>query len=579
MDMKIATSRSRRKGWVLGAVFGATIALAACSSTKTTPSTTVGGVVTDSTGAVLSGVKVTAGTAGTTTAANGTFSLDVTPNSKLVVGFSKTGYLASSKPLAPASGTNSRVNVALMAVAAAQPLDATQGGSVTGDRGAALTAAPGAFVDANGQPVSGSVEVALTPLDPSAPGERAAYPGSLVGLNNGTSSLLQTYGVLDVTATQNGQPLQLAPGQTVTVTIPVAAPATGTLPPTQDLWAFNLATGTWDHEGTAQLVGSAYTAQISHFSYHNIDGAVVSGMATCVTGLVVDTSGKPVPGASVSPTQGASVDTLITTDSSGRYCTWILAGGSETITGDATQAPYGEGSISVTGGAAIAFPGSYTCSNLNCQQAPNLVLDRPACATDGDCPADDTCCMVSGHGMCLESFACARAQTGSIGGGAGTFPDGSVSGGCSPSTGMLTVAYQGQTFALRCFIAQVASAPPMEELVLVGVSTEVSLEIAVISSDNFAGIVAGSTISVGSDGGADQVEVVVTGSLLDAGSSLAGSVQSGSLTVNSFSTTSGGTVGLTIPSGTTFLTYAVGDGGNLITTTGTIDGTITVTLP
>jgi hypothetical protein len=318
-----------------------------------------------------------------------------------------------------------------MAMAAPQPLDATLGGTVAGARGSSLTAGPGAFVDASGKPVTGTVQVSLTSLSPAVPGELAAYPGALVGSVNGAApSLLQTFGVLEVTVTQSGQTLQLAAGQTVTVTIPVVSG--GTLLPTRDLWSFNLATGIWDHEGTAQLAGSAYTAQLTHFSYHNIDTEIVQGKATCVTGIVVDKSGNPVAGAYVSPQEGATVDWLIQTDSNGRYCTWVLSGASETITADATQAPFGEGSINVTAGAGNAFPDSYpfACSNLGCQSAPNIVLDQPPCATDSDCPSDDVCCTVSGHGMCLELFACMFA-----GGATPTVVDGGDGGGSSIDAG------------------------------------------------------------------------------------------------------------------------------------------------
>jgi hypothetical protein len=335
--------------------------------------------------------------------------LTVAPQT-LVLAFSKTSYLQSSKQVTAAAGQNAQVAAALIAIAAPQPLDATNGGTVMGARGASLTASPAALVDSSGNPVSGMVDVSLTPLSPADPGELAAYPGSLVGNNGGTTSRLQTYGVLDVTVTQNGQPVQVAAGQTVAVTIPVTA--SGSLAPTQDLWSFNLATGVWDHEGTAQLAGSAYTAQLSHFSYHNIDGAVLSGQAACVTGLVVDAQGNPVAGAYVSPSQGASVDTLIVTDASGRYCTWVLSGASETITGDATSAPFGEGSITVTGGSPVAANNWESCAGLGCQTVPNIVLSQPPCMQDSDCPSDNVCCMASGQGMCLESFACSRAQTG-----------------------------------------------------------------------------------------------------------------------------------------------------------------------
>jgi hypothetical protein len=245
-------------------------------SMPSSSSATITGIVTDSTGAVLSEVHVLAGSAATTTGRNGTFLLAVDPQSALVVALSKAGYLESSKGVVATAGTTSRVAAALMAMAAPVTLDATTGGSVTGDRGASLTAGPGVLVDTRGSPVRGPVEVSLTPLSPAIPGELAAYPGALVGsYHSGAPVPLRTFGMLDVTVTQNGRLLQVAAGKTVAVTIPVADPpgrraASDTYPKTEGLWSFNLATAIWDHEGLARLVGSTYEAQLSHFGFHSI---------------------------------------------------------------------------------------------------------------------------------------------------------------------------------------------------------------------------------------------------------------------------------------------------------------------
>jgi hypothetical protein len=238
--------------------------------------TGVAGIVTDSTGAALSGVEVTAGSCTATTSSNGSFMFTLSPTSNLVLSYSKTGYLRSSKQVTFTSNTTSNVLAALMPAAATIPLNATTGGMVTGTGGSSLTADAGVFVDATGKPVSGSVDVSLMPLSPAVQGELAAYPGTLAGSKSGASPTLRhTYGVLDVTVSQNGQPVQVASGQTVTVEIPVVG--SGTMPATQDLWSYNMATAIWDYEGTAQLNGSTYTAQLSHFSYHNIDAKVVAG--------------------------------------------------------------------------------------------------------------------------------------------------------------------------------------------------------------------------------------------------------------------------------------------------------------
>jgi Carboxypeptidase regulatory-like domain len=592
----------------LTALAVAIVAAAACKSTTGgggMSTTSVAGIVTDSTGAVLSGVAVTAGSSTTTTGANGTFSFASSPQASLVIDFSKTGYLESSKQVTVTAGTTSNVVAALMALAPPQPLDATKGGSITGTRGSSLKADPSVLVDATGKAVSGSVDVSLTPLSPAVPGELAAYPGSLVGSTNGaTPSLLRTYGVLDVTVTQNGQPVQVASGHTVTVTIPVAA--SGTLPKTEDLWSYNLTTGIWDHEGTAQLSGSTYTAELSHFSYHNIDAAVLTGQATCVTGLVVNSSGQPVSGAYVSPTQGASVDTLITTDSTGRYCTWLLTGTSETITADATSAPYGEGTVTVTGGAAVPFPGSESCSNVNCATAPNIVLDQPPCKTDSDCPSDDTCCAVKGQNMCLESFACQEAVTGSPSGVSTCSSDSNCMGGdvcctvettstktCLPmatcnlvshnpcGSGAITATIGGETYAFNCYVAESVGSEGMEGLILdgsvTGSTTGASVQIEFSSKDDFAGFTSGKTFPLGADGGQGPVQVIVDGKD-KSGATVEVYAVSGSVTLNQWSDTSGGQLSITIADGTMLSGVSIGADGGEATVTGTVSGTATATV-
>jgi hypothetical protein len=585
----------------------ALLTMAGCSGSSASllsSSTTVGGIVTDSTGQVLSGVSVTAGTATTSTATNGTFSLTVPPQPSLVVSFSKAGYLESSKQLTATQGTSSHVAAALMAMAAPVNLDATRGDSVAGARGASLKVAPGVLVDGSGKTVSGSVQVSLTPLSPAVPGEFAAYPGALVGsVNGGPASLLQTYGVLDVTVTQNGQTVQVAPGKTVSVTIPVTA--TGKLPQTQDLWSFNLSTGIWDHEGTAQLAGSAYSAELSHFSYHNIDAAIQSGQATCVTGLVVDKSGGVVAGAYVSPSEGACVDGLIMTDASGRYCTWLLTGVSETIGASASTAPFGEGSVAVTGGPSVPFPGSYTCSNLDCTTAPNIVLGQTACTTDADCPSGYACCAADGEHMCLESFACTEAQAG-----IGTAPvstckadsdctggdvcctiassstsgcltsaectlANSAQGGCSSSS-TVTATISGQSYSFSCFYGELVSEGGSDDLAMTAAAagaTSTALEIALTSTDSFAGWSPGKTLSFATSGSQPQVALVVSGK--DAsGATFEMSPTNGSVTLDSWSTTTGGTVSVSISSGTTLSGFAIA-GTRTTTVSGTVSGKAT----
>lgn len=299
--------------------------------------------------------------------------------------------------------------------------------------------------------------------------------------------------------------------------------------------------------------------------------------------LVVDKAGNPVAGAYVSPSEGASVDTLLTTDSSGQYCTWVLAGGSETLTADSTASPFGEGSITLTGGAAVPFPSSYpyACSSLSCQKAPNIVLSQPPCTMDSDCPADDMCCTAKGTGLCLESFACDEA-TGSY---PTALPDGSVSSsGCPASTGSVTAIVGGQTYTFGCYGATNLNNQTVEftgSQLADGGTAVFLLELA-----DPAGLSAGDSVSFSSEGGANvdpdsgspEATLLLTnqsgtGGVLDCTAS------SGSVTVSPWSTTLLATVGYTISSDTQLncVDDNVAD-ANFASVTGTISGTVTLPL-
>jgi hypothetical protein len=105
-------------------------------------------------------------------------------------------------------------------------LDAVGGGEVM--RGPVrLQVAPGGLVDANGQPVTGAVQVVVTPIDPTGP-TVPGMPGPLVGVNGGSPPVpLQSLMMADVSLAQNGAPVQLASGKSATLTfdLPSAAQA------------------------------------------------------------------------------------------------------------------------------------------------------------------------------------------------------------------------------------------------------------------------------------------------------------------------------------------------------------------
>ncbi len=256
-----------------------------------------GNVVTTA-GAPAVGATVEVGGATATTDAAGDFLLEVSPASDLVVSFRADGHLPVFLPVDVVADAASRVDATLMPIADPIVVDITTGGEATGARGAAVSIPAGALVTSAGVPVTGEVEVMLTPFDPTNEAEFAAYPGELTAeQTDGNIVQLQTYAVLDVTIMQNGEELDVTPGMTVQASIPVPDGLADT-PETVGLWSFDEERGIWIEEGTATLDAEAgvYLAELPHLSPWNCDDPIA---ATCVEGVAVDATGAPVPGARV----------------------------------------------------------------------------------------------------------------------------------------------------------------------------------------------------------------------------------------------------------------------------------------
>ena len=313
--------------------------------------TAVMGRVLDTDGSGLAEVTVQGGDAETVSDTDGSFQLDAQAGSDVVVTFSRTGYVRGARRVDVLDGTPTALQVTLAAEAAAITLDADAGGTVTGDRGAALNAPPGAFVDASGSAVSGEVQVHLTPFDPAVDAELAAYPGELRAQTaDGSLSELETFGVLDVTVRQADEDLQIAEDQTIEIQIPAPSSGVATPPETVGLWSFDDAAAVWVEEGTASYsdTDNTYVGTISHLSPWNADAPVD---ATCIRGRVVDQNGDPVPGAFI---QARGIDYLGTTsataDSSGEFCVVVRKDSQISVT---AIHPLGGGSTrEVSSGAA-----------------------------------------------------------------------------------------------------------------------------------------------------------------------------------------------------------------------------------
>jgi len=239
-------------------------------------------------GTAIAGVQISQvnGTASGTTDTAGKARVTIGTASRLTLKFSKAGLADQflSLTLPSTVGSDAAFDVVMRARDAALTLpDAVAGGSLTGRDGALLTLPPNALVNGAGVAVTGAVQIAITPVDVTQ-NAAGGFPGSFNGLaQNGIATPIVSFGTTEYVLTSAGQAVQVAPGKSATIELPLYATKrlNGTVLAVGDttpLWSLDESTGAWVQEGTGTVVvstnspsGFALRAAVSHFSWWNSD--------------------------------------------------------------------------------------------------------------------------------------------------------------------------------------------------------------------------------------------------------------------------------------------------------------------
>jgi hypothetical protein len=259
----------------------------------------------------LAGVQVRASSGATAqTDAQGKATLRVPLAQDVTLAFSKAEIANQVKVLrVPAGSTSATLDVTLIERQAPLALaDIGVGGTVSGKDGVRAEFPAGSLVNAAGQVVSGAVQVQMTPVNVLS--QTAAFPGRFAGTPAGAAAgaapvAIVSFGTAEFVPTQGGQKLQVAPGKTVTIEIPMyadrntdgSAVQLGQVIP---LWSLNEATGVWLQEGTGTVVASpssptglALRAAVSHFTWWNCDDVSGPKLTVNIRCLLLDTAGNP----------------------------------------------------------------------------------------------------------------------------------------------------------------------------------------------------------------------------------------------------------------------------------------------
>ncbi|EGG94816.1 chitinase [gamma proteobacterium IMCC1989] len=252
-----------------------------------------------------------------------------------------------------------------------------------GSDGAAVSFTTSDFVDANGNPVVGDIQLSITPVDVSQPATLAAFPGEFTGIleSDGTETPIVSFGTVEYEFTANGESINLAQGATADVLIPIYSftyqdGSNIAVGDTIPLWSLDEETGIWDQEGTGTVVASidsptglALSATVSHFSWWNCDVSMNAARVE-VTVLGTDNGTATVYGRTSASIgwRPSLVDTTIPVNgttsplpipSGVETCLWAevnFDSGSSVITAEQCVTPAANEQLSLTFGTGSSEP-------------------------------------------------------------------------------------------------------------------------------------------------------------------------------------------------------------------------------
>lgn len=266
--------------------------------------TDVGGKITDEFNTPLAEVAIEIygknGIVNTLTDENGIFltrGVEVRKD-RLYIKALSNGFFDGSKTISVAGNAIENIEIKLLAKEFIGIFNSNVGGGLETDDGAKITFAPNSIMDSNGNPFNGNVQVAARWLNPTSADIFHIMPGNLIGEDSlGREFVMATAGMMAVELfSDNFEKLNIKTGSTAELRFPIPSALSNAVTADIPLWSFDENKGIWILEGTAQLSGNEYVANVTHFSFWNCDALfpVVNG-----TGKVIDDNGNPVANALV----------------------------------------------------------------------------------------------------------------------------------------------------------------------------------------------------------------------------------------------------------------------------------------
>jgi Leucine-rich repeat (LRR) protein len=261
----------------------------------------------------VANARIAVGSQTTQSDAQGRFQLGpISASTTILLRGEKAGHWTAQRRITP-TGRQTHVQIMLRSQPFEHELSAERGGTIS--RGAFfLTLQPNGVLDANNQPYTGVVKIALNGGRPDDPHFGWMMPGGdfMAQDAQGRERILQSYGFLSAhLQTPSGQPLKLDPSIGAQLRFVMPTDMVSGAPDSMPLWHFDEAAGIWKEEGYTHREGAAYVGTVRHFSSWNCDWP---GPWCMLRGKTVDCKGRPVAGAPLRLGQQ-----IINSDSAGGY--------------------------------------------------------------------------------------------------------------------------------------------------------------------------------------------------------------------------------------------------------------------
>lgn len=280
---------------------------------------TIIGYVYDEKNAPVADADVVMYSASTKTNKNGVFTFE---NVRLdqqgtYIRIAKNGYFHASDfvyPVDQSAITYSYTKILKLENSAS--LDAAAGGTIAVNDGAKIIFPLVSISDSKGNVYSGKVNVYTKYLHPEDRELGNTMPGGLIAdAANGNTVALGTLGMVGVELRDpQGNPLNIAKGKKATIEFPVN---TSYKPVEIPLWSFDEVKGRWKEEGKAFLSGNKYVAEVSHFSFWNIDAPFP---LVDVCGKVEYEDGNPAANVTIKVEADGIGAHFGTTNAKGEFC-------------------------------------------------------------------------------------------------------------------------------------------------------------------------------------------------------------------------------------------------------------------